>query len=475
MSDALIAPIYADILAIKSRVVARVAAPSIVEPANGATGVGATPVLRGSAFRVSKGAIISDTHLASRWQVRLASGSWSTVLHDSGETYASLTEYAVPSGVVHTNTQYAARVQYRGANLGWSEWSDDVVFTTKSQFASIIGLVQVATGGGAGQYQRIDENFSPVSRDAAWFNNHPVYAGIVAQVVDGQRMVKIPRFYYMAGTVPSGVYAGKTYWMISDQPVAGFSVHPAFIGAGGAQLNQVWVGGYQASYDGSSKMQSVAGAMPMVSMDFPTARQRAYARNTGGVTGFREWSAYDLSAIQMLMSIEIGRLDVQAMVGQGRVAQTSAAAVDAADVAQATWRGIVGLWGNVWQMVDGLKRRGGTWWRWQYNAPGSATPGDFTTGYINTGVPALSTSGYPVTFDATMLATAGLFVPASVDGLASNGSTGDYFWSNTSTDDRVLYHGGSWGHGADAGLVCASADYAPSNAHSTFGARLAKV
>jgi hypothetical protein len=177
----------------------------------------------------------------------------------------------------------------------------------------------------------------------------------------------------------------------------------------------------------------------------------------------------------MLMSIEIGGLDVQALIGQGRVSQSSAAAVDAADVAQASWRGIVGLWGNVWQMVDGLKRNGGTWWRWQYNAPGSATPGDFTTGYINTGVPALSTSGYPVTFDATMLATAGLFVPAEVDGTASNGSTGDYFWSNTSTDDRVLYHGGAWGNGANAGLFSAYAGFAPSLAIGSFGARLAKV
>lgn len=473
MSDALIAPIYADILAIKSRVVARVAAPSIVEPADGATGVGATPVLRGSAFRVSEGAIISDTHLSSRWQVRLASGSWSTVLHDSGETYASLTKYDVPYGVVHENTQYAARVQYRGANLGWSEWSDDVVFTTKQQFARIIGLVQVATGGGAGQYQRIDENFSPVSRDAAWFNNHPVYAGIVEQVVDGQRMVKIPRFYYRAGTVPSGVYAGKTYWMISDQPVAGFSVHPAFIGAGGAELAQIWVGKYQASASGG-KLQSVTGAAPRVSMDFPTARAEAYARNVGGVSGFRLWSAYDLAAIQMLATIELGGLDMQSLVAQGRVSQSSAANVDASDVVAAQYRGITGLWGNVLQMVDGLKRNGGNWWRWQYNVPGNTTTSDFATGYVDTGRAALTSNGYPVTFDTTLL-SAGIIVPATVDGTASNGSTGDYFWSNTSTDDRVLYHGGSWADGASAGLFCAVADGAPSNANSYIGARLAKA
>jgi hypothetical protein len=209
-------------------------------------------------------------------------------------------------------------------------------------------------------------------------------------------------------------------------------------------------------------------------MDFPTARQRAYARNAGGVSGFRLWSVYDLSAIQMLATIEMGGLDMQSLIGQGRVSQSSAANVDAADVAQATWRGIVGLWGNVWQMVDGLKRNGGTWWRWQYNVPGNTTTSDFATGYVNTGRAALTSSGYPVTFDTTLL-SAGIIVPATVDGTASNGSTGDYFWSNTSTDDRVLYHGGSWGFGARAGLFCANAYYAPSAAYSNVGARLAKT
>ena len=96
-------------------------------------------------------------------------------------------------------------------------------------------------------------------------------------------------------------------------------------------------------------------------MDFPTARSEAYARNTGGVSGFRLWSYYDLAAIQMLASIEMGGLGMQSLIGQGRVSQSSAANVDASDVAQATWRGIVGLWGNVWQMVDGIKRNGGNW------------------------------------------------------------------------------------------------------------------
>jgi hypothetical protein len=125
-------------------------------------------------------------------------------------------------------------------------------------------------------------------------------------------------------------------------------------------------------------------------------------------------------------------------------------------------------------MVDGIKRNGGNWWRWQYNVPGNTTTSDFATGYVNTGRAAPTSSGYPVTFDTTLL-SAGIIVPATIDGTESNGSTGDYFWSNTNTDDQIAYNGGSWGYGGYAGLFCLGAYNAPSAAYSTIGCRLAKV
>jgi hypothetical protein len=381
----------------------------------------------------------------------------------------------VPAGVLQAGqTQYVLRVRHKGSSLGWSEWSADVTVTTKQQFASIIGLVQVATGGGAGTYQRIDENFTAVTRDAAWFNNHQTYAGIVTQVIDDQQMVKIPKFYFKAGTVPSGTYAGKAYWMISDQPASGFTVHPAFIGAGGAVLDQIWVGKYQAAYDGSSKLLSIPGVQPVVNIDYPTARARAYARNTGGASGFRLFSIYDLSAIQMLATIEMGGLDMQSLIGQGRVSASSVANVDAADVAQATWRGIVGLWGNIWQMVDGIKRNGGNWYLWQYNVPGSTTTNDFSTGYVNTGQLAPTTSGYQQAFNASLLAS-GIVVPSSLTPVSSDGSTGDYFYSNAYADDRIAYFGECFAGGTYAGLFMFAASDPTSYLNNINGARLAKV
>jgi hypothetical protein len=284
-------------------------------------------------------------------------------------------------------------------------------------------------------------------------------------------MIRIPKFWFKAGTVPSGVFTGKAFWMISPVARPGFSVHPAFVGADG-EMDQIWVGKFKAGFDGA-KLVSVPAVMPAVSMDFPTARQRAYARNAGGVTGFRLLSVYDLSAIQMLATIEMGGLDMQVLIGNGWVSGSSAVSVSSAYEMQAGWRGLWGLWGNAWQLVDGIKRNGGTWWRWQYNAPGNTTTSDFATGYVNTGRAALTSSGYPVTFDTTLLA-AGIIIPATVDGTQTNGSTGDYCYSNTSTDDRIAYHGGRWGGGANAGLFCLDVYNAPSYSHGGHGARLAR-
>ncbi len=49
----------------------------------------------------------------------------------------------------------------------------DIAFTTKQQVAEIIGIVCTATGGGAGTWQRVDENFDAITTTAATFNNHP--------------------------------------------------------------------------------------------------------------------------------------------------------------------------------------------------------------------------------------------------------------------------------------------------------------
>lgn len=437
--------------------------PTVTTPTNGQTEIPEQPTLQSSAFATTGGA---DTHASSQWQIRLAGGTWAAPLHDSGASTTNKTSYTVPAGVlVAGQTQYVMRVRHTGTSLGASEWSSDIAFTTKQQFAQIIGIVCTATGGGAGTWQRVDENFNAITTTAATFNNHPTYAGVVAQTIDGQAMMKVPKYYLKTGTVPSGTYAGKRYWMVSDQPVSGFSVHPAFMNAG-AQIDQFWVGKYQGTNDGGTKLGSAAAVTPLVSIDFPTMQARANARNTGGVTGFGLWNIYQLSAIQTLALIEIGGSDSQTLVGQGHVSGSSALATDNATVAQATWRGIVGLWGNVWQMVDGLQTDASSKYKiWDKN--GNKT-------YQTTSLTA-PTSNYPVTM-ATATGTdydlATVFAAETTNATAGNGTYGDYFYQAANC---VAYHGGLWSTGAYAGLFYLYVGDAASYSNTRIGGRLAKV
>ncbi|NYT62351.1 hypothetical protein H0A66_08505 [Alcaligenaceae bacterium] len=440
---------------------AYVQTPGVTTPTNGQVEIPEQPTLQSTAFAVTGD---PDTHAVSQWQIRFAASAWVSPLHDSGEDAAAKTSYTVPIGILAASqTQYVMRVRHKGVTHGWSEWSSDISFTTKQQFAQILGIVQTATGGGAGTWQRVNEHFENVTTDASTFNNHPAYAGIVTQTVDAQAMVRIPRFYVKVGSVPSGAHTGKRYWMVSDQPAAGFVLHPAFMHEG-TPIDQFWVGKYQGVADGS-KLGSSSGKAPLVSIDFPTMQGRATARNTAGVSGFMLWSIYQLSAIQTLALIEMGGSDSQTLIGQGNVSG-GVQNVDHVTVAQATWRGITGLWGNVYQMVDGLQTDASSKYKvWDKNGNKS---------YITTSKTAPS-SGHTITMAVDAGADydlAQVFAASTTNATASNGTFGDYFYQSPNC---VAYHGGDWSRGAYAGLFYLYVTYAASNAFSGVGGRLAKV
>lgn len=442
---------------------AYVVPPTITGPAANALDVPEQPTLASSAFVVSGAA---DTHAASQWRIRRADGTYAAPVWDSGPDAVNKLAAVVPAGkLLPGQLTYYVQVRHQGAAKGWSEWSTESKFTTKAAFANVIGIAMLATGGGGGTWSRVDENGASKVTDASFFSSHATYGAIQDQVVDGQNMVRIPAFYVKRGTIASGANAGKKAVWISDQPAAGFTLHPAFKRAG-ADLPQFWVGKYQGTADGS-KLGSKAGLTPLVSIDFPTMQARAAARNTGGVSGFALWSIYQLSAIQTLAMIEMGGADSQALIGQGNVSTSAIQAVDSATVAQATWRGIVGLWGNVYQMVDGLQTDASSKFKvWDRNGNKS---------YLTTTRTAPTSGTYPV----TMAEDAGgdydlrdIFAPATTDATASNGSYGDYFAQSANS---VACHGGHCGDGANAGLFFLAVSGAASGSGSVVGGRLAKV
>lgn len=303
--------------------------------------------------------------------------------------------------------------------------------------------------------------------EKAYFDKTWPWAGIKTEMIDGQEMVYIPKFYYKTGLAPVGSQqAGKKCLWVSDRPIAGYRVHPAFM-KNGAETAGFWVGAYECSVDANAgtKAASVINKAPLVSIDFPTMKTRCDARNVSGQSGWHLWNVYELAAIQMLCLIELGSPDVQAKIGSGNSNSSAAVATGSTN---AKWRGICELWGNVWHMVDGLKGSGTT--IQMLDRLGNGT-------YVNTGVAAYSAAhGYP----REMLDTLGtgfdfndVFVPKTIDATASNGTYGDYYWAAVS--DFVCYHGGYWANGASAGLCSLDLSNPASTSHVNIGGRLAKA
>jgi hypothetical protein len=443
-----------------------VVAPSVTAPAPGAQDTPEQPTLATSAFAVSGD---EDVHAATQWQIRAATGTYTNPVWDSGTDSENLLTAIPPAGLLQDGeAAYYVRARHQGAEHGWSEWSDESRFTTKPAFATIIGIALLATGGGSGTWSRVDESGNQIMADEAYFSSHQIYGKIQDVTIDGQAMVRIPAFYVKAGTIPSGPNAGKRAWWISDQPAAGFELHPAFMRAG-APVDQFWVGKYQGTADGSTKLGSRAGVRPLVNIDFPAMQARAAARNTGGVSGFMLWDYYQLSAIQLLAMIEMGGANSQALIGRGHVdsSPSDVQVVDHATVAQATWRGIVGLWGNVYQMVDGLCTGGSSRYEiWDK---------DGNRSYINTGI-TIPASGWTVALSAAagdLFDLGPLFVPATTDSSVGNGTTADRLYSSGA--NRVAYHGGPYGYGSNAGLFSLSVGSDASKSSPSIGGRLAKV
>lgn len=306
---------------------------------------------------------------------------------------------------------------------------------------------------------------------ASDFDNCYPWSGIVRETLStGDVMVKIPKFYfqrYREGNIE--------HIRIADKKTTGFELHPAFKHAG-VEVDYIYVGAYKTS----SNNKSVSGASPQVSQTRATFRSNAKAKGAG-------WSLWDvavLSAIQMLMLVEFATNNMQSAIGRGYCDNNSAAISTGScnSVANLTgrpagtdgkvdvvWRGIEGLWGNVWEWVDGVNWNNGTYY--VCNDP-SKYADDTATNYT-----ALSFKG-ATNWSSSYITEEGLdtgdnehvMLPAAAGSGSESTYDCDACWSNTGW--RVFQRGGAWANGSVCGLFTAALDCASSGSNANFGSRL---
>jgi hypothetical protein len=104
--------------------------PTITSPVNNLIDVGPTITLVSNAFKANGQA---DTHERSHWQV--ATDIDFTTIVSNINNITNLTSVFINN--LLANTTYYIRVQHKGLNIGWSEWSSIISFTTKVVFLPI--------------------------------------------------------------------------------------------------------------------------------------------------------------------------------------------------------------------------------------------------------------------------------------------------------------------------------------------------
>lgn len=207
------------------------------------------------------------------------------------------------------------------------------------------------------------------------------FSKIVPVTVDGQYMVKIPKFYIKVGSAPetSQNAGARTIWITSKQR-DGFHIYPAFV-YNNKVMDSFLIGAYEASvegypngnkWDSTGKQRVMTGfkacSLPNVhcwNYVFNEEAQTACkARNTGTdeQQGWHLQNVYEVFAIAILMLVEYGRTDFVNIIGAGNTGKTWTTKNNTygddqtvnTGTTNAVWRGIHELWGNCWEHYTGI-------------------------------------------------------------------------------------------------------------------------
>ena len=302
----------------------------------------------------------------------------------------------------------------------------------------------------------------------------------------GQVMVEIPKFYYkhsMSGNVHS--------WEISEMPLSGYAVHPAFL-KNGVEVDHRYFGAYEAS-SASSTMGSASGTTPAASKTRTTFRTEASARGTG----WRQVEYYLHSAIQLLYLVEYQDFNSQEMIGEGRTTLSGGSwdtssyigisgksnadgngtnSNDSSTLggdAYMTYRGIENWYGNMWEMRDG----------WTVNDVSSSQLIMYATNndadFADTG-----STNMTVIYDDTSPISGGGYISGLADisngfignamSGASNTYVGDYYWQYAGGSGWSLPRVGAVAYdGSQAGAFTLAVTTASSSSNVNSSSRLA--
>jgi uncharacterized repeat protein (TIGR02543 family) len=235
---------------------------------------------------------------------------------DEGSTWADATTYetlfsdattAVVIGLTK-NTAYQFKLVVDGGTTAGE--SNSISVTTKA--AAMYGASWDSKTNKTTMTRLGDAIEANNPEFVGYFDTYAPWSEMKRCTIDGQVMVKIPKFYYKH-TYADGVHQ---FW-VADGPLEaeGFDLHPAFMRAE-VEKDCIYMGAYKAgdiNDGGIIKLTSVSGAFPAVSRIRETFREQA--KNRGD-----KWCIVDAlarNAVALLYLVEYADTNSQATIGQG--------------------------------------------------------------------------------------------------------------------------------------------------------------
>lgn len=272
-------------------------------------------------------------------------------------------------------------------------------------------------------------------------------------------MVFVPEYWFATKT-----NGDKRYFYVSDKEKYGMAKHP---GSG------CYVGRYVFPNGGAGSQNGISAYVNLT-----RAKARTLAKAIGSRYHLYDYATY--CAVTWLYLIEFADWDSQKKVGAGRVSggnkmscgysddmiwHTGTRGTSATDNTNSIqYRWIENLWGNVLQWVDGFN----TYGIMAYACTDPSKYADDTANdYTKIGdLP--STQGW---IKDLIVTDNGLLIPKTSGGSETT-YVPDYIYPSSSSSWCVLYVGGYWGSGTNAGLLSFYAGYASSDSYSSISARL---
>ena len=298
------------------------------------------------------------------------------------------------------------------------------------------------------------------------FDNIAPWKNITTETIDGQLMAKIPAFYVKYSTDSSS----RPQWQVSATAQDGYELHPAFK-RGSTNMSCFYWGVYPSN-NGTTAEAPTSQSTWKTNMSLNTSKTACEARNTSSTTaakrGWHLTNIYEWMAVALLMTIEMGGPDMQALIGTG---YGSGYGDGKAMDSDANWRVLKCLYGQNWQWVDGLQANNRVI---KVFNPSSTSGHVFNYTTTTASVPANCWwEGFAIDTSTTNQYTKYLFLPSASAASETASATGDYMWSSTS-NDRVCRMGGHSSAGSRCGMFCFDLYYDASGSGDHLGFRLAK-